>query len=117
MPGGNTSSRGKPYQNLKGGGQKAPDVRALSGAETFGDSRNMQLFEGGGEYPTDTEFGLSKYNETPIGGGYQGNVQGYVTEKPGTGRAVESEKVGAPVPYRGSKPMKDSDPTPGGGWE
>lgn len=117
MPGGNTNSRSRPYQNLKGGGQKAPDVRALSGSETFGDEQNMQLFEEGPTYKTDTELGLSKWNQTPDGGGYGGNANGYLTEKPGSGRTAESEKVGSPVPYRGSRPMRNADPEPGGGWE
>jgi len=106
MPGGNSSSSKRPYRNLKGGGQRPYDVRALSGGETFGSDTNMQLFEREGEDYEDTEYGLSKWKPTPEGGGYKGNSQGNTYEHP---------NVGSPVPARTTKPKK-GDAHPGGGW-
>ncbi len=120
MPGGNTSSSKQGYRMLKGGGQKAPDVRALSGGETFGDEMNMQLFDRGGqgEYKADTEYGLSNWShDTPDGGGFGGNAQGYKTEKPGSQIKHPGEKIGSPAPSRLSKPTSGANPQPGGGWE
>jgi len=122
MAGGNQSSSKRGYRNLKGGGQKAPDVRALSGSETFGDENNTQLFGPGGNTgiggsqgqgnplaeKIDTEYGISSFNETPNGGGYKGNANGYLEE---------SADISGGIPSRESKPAKGANPEPGGGWE
>lgn len=108
MAGGNQSTSKRGYRNLKGGGQKAPDVRSLSGAELLGDENNTQLFDGNGlAEPIDTEFGLSMTKETPNAGGYKGQANGYL---------VEAADIEGGVPARTSKP-KNASAFPGGGWD
>jgi hypothetical protein len=80
-------------------------VKALSGAETFANPDNLQLFKGNGEpYSIDTEFGLSNFNPTPDQpGDSQGNT------------GFETVNVGAPALPNSPAPKK-GDATPGGGW-
>lgn len=107
--GGNSSSSKRPYQNMKSGGQKALDVRALSGGETFGDQENTQLFDGNGNpVKHDLDMGISRYGETPDGGGYKGVANGYLTE---------SKEVMGGVKSRQTHAAKNANPQPGGGWE
>lgn len=105
MPGGNTSSSKRPYRNLKGGGQRAPDVMALNGSELLGNEMNMGLDTIKGEYAVDIEYGLSSTEATPEApGDTQGN-SGWAMKKPeGDDRAA---KIPAP---------KKGDATPGQGW-
>lgn len=118
MPGGNTSSTKKGYRNLKGGGQKSYDVRALSGAETIGDENNMQLFQypgGDPNYHVDTEYGISAYNQTPEGGGYKGVKNGYLNEPADIYGGIKSR---ATKPANGTHTglKRGSNPLPGGGF-
>jgi len=82
-----------------------PAVRALSGAETFANPDNLQLFNGKGEpYAIDTEYGLSNFNPAPsTGEDTQGNA------------GFKSVDVGK-TPMPNSPAPSKGDATPGGGW-
>lgn len=106
MPGGNTMRPGRPHRMLKGGGQLAPDVKALSGAETIASESNMGLFTIKGEYQEDTEYGLSNTNPIP---NYAEDTQG---NKGWKMVAPQGDDRGLPV----TGPGKPANPLPGGGW-
>ncbi len=106
MPG-NQNSRKRPNRNIKGGSQLAPDVKALSGAETFASEDNLQLFAAveGGDYGADVNYGLNMNKLAAENGEDTQGTDGF--SKPST--------LGSPDPGTRTKP-KNSDPTPGGGW-
>lgn len=106
MPGGNTSSKKRPYRMSKASSQASPDVKALSGGEVFGDPGNLQLWGAGSEEYIDTRFGYDSFarstpNATPKN--VDGNA-GWESAKPPS----------APAGPRVAP--KKGDATPGGGW-
>lgn len=106
MPGYQNSKR-RPNRNLKGGSQLAPDVKALSGAETFASEENMQLFAAveGGDYGADINFGL---NMNKLAAENSEDTQG-------TDGFSKGNTLGKPNLGNRTSPKK-GDPTPGGGW-
>jgi hypothetical protein len=93
---------------LKGGGQAAADVKALSGAELIGSDDNLGLWSIKTEnYKADVQYGLSSVDPIPnYAEDTQGN-KGWKTVGP------SGDDRGKPVP---SGPGKAANPLPGGGW-
>lgn len=98
MPGGNTSSRKKPYRMTKDAAQSY-DNHALAGGRFYG-----QTMTGNTEDYIDTEVGIpldGPANMTP--GNVDGNA-GFNGVDAGPGITADR------------KPKSGGDPTPGGGW-
>lgn len=104
------AKRGRPYRGFKGTGHTAPDVKAYSGAETFANPENLQLFKYPGDsYEIDCQQGYDPFGGViPEGGGYQGNTQGYLQEEL---KVPKYEKANASPPPRkgGFNIIIDSD--------
>jgi hypothetical protein len=99
MPGGNTSSRKKPYRTLKDSAA-AYDNHALAGGRFFGETMS-----GNQEAYIDQEVGLpyeGPTNATP------GNVDGNA--------GFNGVNAGPGVVVDRSPKRSGNDPTPGGGW-
>lgn len=84
MPGGNTSSRKRPYGTVKWGSNKSNDMKAIVGGELI--------------YPgADMEYGLSFFGPTPEGPSDTGVYTAKTTDvgKPAVTHRSKPKKVGS----------------------